>query len=229
VDIVVGHYRLQSLLWQVIWYVNNFLIGAIFLAHPERNLWQTVSHQFLGLALITGPTCLLIAKMHDLWLKEMWIHQVAAFSYACAGLIMVWVYKEPEHEHYVGTDYRCMGSSVLTFTSMGIAGGSLLLLLLYLILLHSNCPSLTGDRGCPLKMEFGRITVLISSRTLSIPTSTPSSSPGILATLKRIVEFVVPSRGSAQGRMYANVSQVDTDQPQELHRDQLEMERKRLG
>jgi len=240
VDILVGHHRLQSLIWQIIWYVNNFLVGAIFLAHPERNLNQTVSHQFLGLSLIVGPTCLLIDKLHDLWLQEMWVHQLAAFSYSSATMIMLFVYKEPAHEHYIGLDYRCIGSCVLTFVSIGIAGVTIILVCIYHVLLNSNCPSLTGDRNGPLKMEFGRITALLASRNLnlSVPTASSSSTSGIFGLFKRVIEWFRPTRGTVQGSMYSGISQLDPDQipsasasdEQELHRDEsgkLQFERKR--
>jgi len=150
------------------------------------------------------------------------MNQLAAFSYATSAMIL-FVYQEPLEGDYLGNDFTCAGSSVLTFVSISVAIITLLMAFITIILFRcdrcSSAPSIF--RTTMLSMNFDSLVV---TRSRAVDVAEQNRRPWY----KRLWDWI---RGMKQSRLYAAVGQ---DQPpdsldNEESDEKLERSRSRSG
>jgi uncharacterized membrane protein HdeD (DUF308 family) len=106
--------RLRQPAWNIVWCALSFMIGIVFLMHPQQTPLARVMHSFLGTSLIMGAFFYFTCKMRGVDADDIdWDIVAAGIMYATAGLILV-AFKESPEERHKGHGIHCQGAYPIT-------------------------------------------------------------------------------------------------------------------
>ncbi len=79
-DLLMGRYAISAFGWHFMWFWNNSAIGFIFVIHPERDQFQTMTHQVLGFCLVMGAISLMFIKISDRYGNELYVRRARSIA-----------------------------------------------------------------------------------------------------------------------------------------------------